>query len=81
MKSSWNKDGEWPKNQRVITPSDTVNLPDLTVIYVAAAGNVVLVDKNDTVVTYTGLPAGATLPVQAMPINATTTTAPLRAAG
>ena len=77
MKSSWNKDGEWPKNQRVITPSDSVNLPDRTVIYVAAAGNVVLVDKNDVVVTYTGLPAGATLPVQAKRINATNTTATL----
>ena len=77
MKSSWNKDDEWPKNQIAITPSDTVDLPDHMVIYVAATGNVALVDKNDTVITYTGLPAGATLPVQAKRINATNTTATL----
>ena len=75
MNQAWNKDAEWPKNFVLITPSDSVNLPDHIVVVTTSAGNVAVVDNNDVVVTFTGLSAGQALPVQAKRINATNTTA------
>ena len=73
MLTSWNKDGYFPLNQLVVTPSDSVNFPDERPVYCNAAGNVACVDKNGTVVVYT-VTAGQFLPVQAMRVNATNTT-------
>jgi len=59
-----------------VTPSDTVDLAQLSeAIWVGGAGNVALVQSNNKVVTFTSVPAGAWLPLQARRINATGTTA------
>src|SRR5262245_51351933 len=61
-----------------VTPSDTVKLPTgCRGIYVGGAGNVTLVDGFGTVQTFTGVTAGSTLPVAALRINSTNTTATL----
>jgi hypothetical protein len=61
-----------------ITPSDTVMFGRrCRSIYVGGAGNVsVLTPENDTV-TFTAVPVGAVLPVEAVRVNSTSTTATL----
>lgn len=59
-----------------ITPSNTVDIAaPVRAIYVGGAGSVVIttVDGND--VTFAGLPAGMILPVRAVRVKATGTTA------
>jgi hypothetical protein len=59
-----------------ITPSNTVDIAaPVRAIYVGGAGSVVIttVDGND--VTFAGLPAGMILPVRAVRVRATGTTA------
>lgn len=61
---------------RPITTSDTVDLPWVTqAVWVGGAGNVVAVMPNGQTGTFTGVPAGNTLPIMARRINATLTTA------
>ena len=59
-----------------ITPSNSVNF-DYTVrgVYVGGAGNVVIVTPNFNAVTFVGVPAGTVLPVKAVRVNSTSTTA------
>jgi len=67
-----------PFNQwRPITPSDTVDLPQLThALWVGGAGNVAAVMQNGLMpVVLTAVPAGSWLPLAATRINATGTTA------
>lgn len=75
--SPWSKDKDTPRSHEAVTTSDTVNLPDHSVCYTLTAGNVAVVDKNDTLLVYTGLAAGTKVPVIAKRINATGTTATL----
>ena len=59
-----------------ITKSDTDDFAFLVRgIYVGTTGNVVVVNPDDTTVTFTSVPAGAILPVQARRVNSTSTTA------
>jgi len=59
-----------------VTPSDTVNLdPPARSLYVGGAGDVVVVFEDDAAITFTGVPAGTVLPVQAKRVNSTSTTA------
>lgn len=58
-----------------ITPSDTVNFDTPSRIYVGGTGNVVAVGKDGVAVTFTGVPAGTTLPIVAVRVNSTSTTA------
>lgn len=44
-------------------------------IYVGGAGNVAAVFKDGTAITFTGVPAGTILPVRAVRVNSTNTTA------
>ena len=44
-------------------------------IYVGGAGDVVVVNPDDTTVTFVGVPAGTILPVQARRVNSTSTDA------
>lgn len=61
-----------------VTTSDTVNMPaGCRSIYVGGAGNIVAVGWDNTVATFTAVPAGTVLPIQAKRINATNTTATL----
>jgi hypothetical protein len=62
---------------KAIATSDTVDLPEgLTgAVWVGGAGNVAAVMQNGVVGTFTGVTAGAVLPIAARRINATGTTA------
>lgn len=65
----------YPGGATTITPSDTVNLPSPSVIYVGGAGDVrVLTAQGDDVV-FTGAVAGSVIPVQVIRVFLTNTTA------
>ena len=59
-----------------ITPSDSTNF-NYTVrgIYVGGTGNVAAVTEGGTAVTFSSVPAGTILPVRAVRVNSTSTTA------
>ena len=59
-----------------ISKSDTVDFAFLVRgTYVGGAGDVVVVNPDDTTVTFVGVPAGTILPVQARRVNSTSTDA------
>lgn len=59
-----------------ITPSDTVDFAyPVRGVYVGVTGNVAVVDRNGTAVTYVAVPAGSVIPICARRVNATNTTA------
>ena len=58
-----------------ITTSDTVGFPQCRGIYVGVTGNVVAVTSAGVAVTFIGAVAGSVIPVQAVRVNATSTTA------
>ena len=59
-----------------ITKSDVTNFT-FTVcgIYVGGTGDVVVVTKDNTAITFSSVPAGTILPVRAVRVNSTNTTA------
>lgn len=59
-----------------ITKSDTANFA-FTVrgIYVGGTGDVVAITEGGTAVTFSSVPAGAILPIRAIRVNSTSTTA------
>ena len=62
----------------LITKSDTVDFDFLVRgIYVGGTGDVVVVNTDDTTVTFSAVPVGTILPVQARRVNSTSTTATL----
>ena len=68
--------GEPAQWAETVTPSDTVDLRAVSrALYVGTTGNVVVVMQNGDVVTFTGVPAGAILPIRAKRVNSTNTTA------
>ena len=59
-----------------ITPDDATDLHEVTrALYVGGTGDIVLVTKGGTQVTFTGLGAGSLLPVRTSRVHATGTTA------
>ena len=65
----------YPGGAVAITPSDTVNLANPSVVYVGVGGNVrVLTAQGDTV-TFVGIPTGSVVPVQVIRVYSTSTTA------
>lgn len=59
-----------------VTPHDSTNFLSTVVgLYVGGAGNVVAVNQAGTAVTFTAVPAGTILPIRAIRVNATNTTA------
>ncbi|PCI51402.1 MAG: hypothetical protein COB49_01995 [Alphaproteobacteria bacterium] len=59
-----------------IAPDDANELPFITrSIHIGGDGNLVLVTKKGTTVTFVGLKAGTTLPIRAKQVNLTGTTA------
>lgn len=59
-----------------ITPSDVTNFSFTVVgIYVGGAGNIVAVKPNGNTVTFSGVVAGTVLPIRAIRVNSTSTTA------
>lgn len=65
----------FPGGAETITPSDTVNLETPSVVYVGTTGNVRVNTAQGDTVTFTGVPAGAVIPVQVTRVWATGTTA------
>jgi hypothetical protein len=60
-----------------ITPHDSTDFSGFVTrgIYVGGAGDVVAVRYDNTAVTFSGVPAGTTLPIRARRVNSTSTTA------
>lgn len=57
-----------------ITPSDTASVP-AKALYIGGAGNVSVMTESGSIVTFTGVGAGAILPVRVGRVRATGTTA------
>jgi hypothetical protein len=57
---------QYPAGAFSITPSDTVNLQNVAVVYVGGAGDIKVTTANGDVVTFVGLVAGSVLPVQVL---------------
>lgn len=65
----------YPGGAATITPSNTVNLANPSVVYVGVGGNVRVLTAQGDDVTFVGIPAGAVLPVQVIRVYVTSTTA------
>lgn len=65
----------YPGGAVVITPSNTVNLANPSVVYVGTTGNVRVLTAQGDDVTFNNVPAGGVLPVQVIRVYATSTTA------
>lgn len=65
----------FPGDASTVTPSDTVNFAEPSVVYVGVGGDVRLLTAGGTDVTFVGVPAGSVVPVQAIRVFATSTTA------
>ena len=62
---------QYPAGAFAITPSDTVNLQNVAVVFVGGAGNIRVMTANGDIVTFTGVVAGSVLPVQVLRVYAT----------
>jgi hypothetical protein len=72
--------GQWnlsspARHAAAVTPSDTVSLNTVSVIYVGVTGNVTVVTAGGETVTFVGVNAGTILPVWVSRVNNTNTTA------
>lgn len=65
----------YPGGAVAITPSNTVNLANPSVVYVGGSGNVRVLTAQGDDVTFNNLPAGVVIPVQVIRVYATSTTA------
>ena len=64
----------YPGNAGTVTVSDSVNLPEPSIIYVGAAGNVKVTTARGSDVTFIGVQAGQVIPVQVLRVWSTGTT-------
>lgn len=58
-----------------VSPSDSTNFPACRALYIGTGGNVVVVMENGNVVTFANAQAGSVLPLRAVRVNSTNTTA------
>lgn len=59
-----------------VTPDDNASLTGVRSLYIGGSGNIAVVTRGrTTAVTFTAVPAGTILPVQAVKVNSTNTTA------
>lgn len=65
----------YPGGAAAITPSNTVNLANPSVVYIGTTGNIRVLTAQGDDVTFNNVPAGAVLPVQVIRVFATNTTA------
>lgn len=69
----WGKFAEFPRNHRVITPSDTEDMFDDMVIVAGSDGTISVMDKGGNTVVYT-VTAGQVIPVIARRVTVANTT-------
>lgn len=67
----------FPGDAEAVTPSDTANFSAPSAVYVGGTGNVRVLTQEGTDVTFSGVPAGAVIPVRVIRVFATNTTATL----
>jgi len=67
----------YPEDAAAVTPSDSVDLPQFSVIYVGGAGNVKVTTAQGSAVTFSGVNAGTVIPVRVRRVWSTGTTATL----
>jgi hypothetical protein len=65
----------YPGDAAAVTPSDTNNLREPSIIWVGTAGNVKVTTAQGTDVVFTAVPGGTVLPVQVIRVWATGTAA------
>lgn len=65
----------FPGDAAAVTPNDSTNLSQPSVIYVGGSGNVKVTTAQGTAVTFTGVNAGTVIPVQVIRVWSTGTTA------
>lgn len=65
----------FPEDASAITPSDSADLAQFSVVYVGVAGAVKVTTAQGTDVTFSGLAAGQVIPVRVRRVWATGTTA------
>lgn len=65
----------FPGDAAAVTPNDSTNLSQPSVIYVGAPGNVKVTTAQGTAVTFTGVLGGTVIPVQVIRVWSTGTTA------
>lgn len=65
----------YPGGATAITPSDTVNLPSPSVVYVGGAGTVKVTTAQGDDVTFVGVNSGSVIPVQVIRVWASGLTA------
>jgi hypothetical protein len=65
----------FPGGAMAVTPSDTANLTNPSVIYVGSGGNVKVTTASGDVVTFTGVLGGTVIPVQVTRVWSGSTTA------
>lgn len=65
----------FPGDAAAVTPSNTVNLPEPSVIYVGTGGNVQVTTAQGSVVIFANMAAGTIIPVQVLRVWVTNTTA------
>ena len=70
----------YPEDAAAVTPSDSADLPQFSVIYVGGAGNVKVTTAQGSAVTFSGVNAGTVIPVLVRRVWSTGTTATLMTA-
>jgi len=65
----------FPGDAAAVTPNDSTNLAQPSVIYVGGAGNVKVTTAQGTAVTFTAVNSGTVIPVQVLRVWSTGTTA------
>lgn len=70
----------FPEDAAAVTPSDTTDLPQFSVIFVGGAGNVKVTTAQGSAVTFSGINAGSVIPVRVRRVWSTGTTATLMTA-
>jgi len=67
----------YPEDAAAVTPSDSADLPQFSVIYVGGAGSVKVTTAQGSAVTFSGVNAGTVIPVRVRRVWSTGTTATL----
>jgi len=65
----------FPEDAAAVTPNDSADLAQFSVIYVGGAGNVKVTTAQGSVVVFSGLMAGQTIPVRVRRVWSGSTTA------